>query len=43
MDNSELFLYCNKVTFQKGITKYYKYYIGIWKPIYYLNPFIKLL
>lgn len=38
--DNRFILYCNEVTFQEGITKYYKYHTGIWKPFYLLpKPF----
>lgn len=42
--NNRFILYCNEVTFQEGITKYYNYHTGIWKPFYLLpEPFYKAI
>lgn len=42
--DNRFILYCNEVTFQEGITKYYNYHTGIWKPFYLLpEPFYKAI
>lgn len=42
--DNRFILYCNEVTFQEGITKYYNYHTGVWKPFYLLpEPFYKAI
>lgn len=42
--DNRFILYCNEITFQEGITKYYNYHTGIWKPFYLLSePFYKAI
>ena len=37
---SRFIIYCNEVGFQEGITKYYHYHTGVWKPFHLLpKPF----
>lgn len=38
--DSRFVFYCNEVNFQEGITKYYNYHTGIWKPFHLIpKPF----